>query len=128
MAKTEIIASTEPVMLSTYSSYEPQVGRTMDGLASKAMGTMESCPFNAATDLEYNERPTVYTMEDLGLAKEIGISPVAVSQPFKLFSDRATERFRKAILRPEVRDNYTFSSTLAPCQLRGYATEYADHH
>ena len=62
-------------------------------------------------------------MKDLNLPEQKGISPMAVSQPFQLFSQTAIDRMREEVLSPEVMNNCQFSSSLAACQLRGYANK-----
>ncbi|KAI9821585.1 MAG: hypothetical protein M1832_003259 [Thelocarpon impressellum] len=65
------------------------------------------------------------TMEELGFPKGTGISPVAVSEPFKLFSDEAVAVMRNEILSDQVWDNCRYTSSLAACQLRGFAPKFA---
>lgn len=60
-------------------------------------------------------------MEGLGYDKNAGISPVAVSEAFQLFTPEAIQIMRSEIQKPEVQDKFSFSSNLATCQLRGYA-------
>lgn len=65
--------------------------------------------------------PPVVMMKDIGYAEDVGVSPVAVSQPFQLFSHEAVQQMRREIFKPEVMEHCSFSSNLAACQLRGYA-------
>ncbi|TFK56366.1 hypothetical protein OE88DRAFT_1616414, partial [Heliocybe sulcata] len=81
--------------------------------------------FTPSKHLAYNGAAEVLTMEDLGLPKDSGISPIAVSQPFKLFSEDAVHEMRREIFKPEVMENCKYSSNIAACQLRGYAPKYA---
>ena len=69
------------------------------------------------------ERPRVYTMQELGHARDTGISAVAVSKPFELFTREAIRAMRREALSPAVRGHHSFSSNLAPLQLRGYVPE-----
>ena len=110
-------------MRTVLSSYAMADGAPLDNLALKTVGKMEYCSFDAAADLEYAGTPKVHSMEDLGFSKETGVSSVAVSQPFKLFSNQAIQRFRNEIFSSQVRNNFEFSSNIAPCQLRGYAAK-----
>ncbi|KAK7916817.1 hypothetical protein PG985_010425 [Apiospora marii] len=77
--------------------------------------------FNAGQHLGFKKPPKVYSMKDLGLPENTGISPVAVSEPFPLFTQEAVMRMRKEVLCPEVLQNCKYSSNLAQCQLRGFA-------
>ncbi|KAI1779828.1 hypothetical protein F4818DRAFT_154723 [Hypoxylon cercidicola] len=81
--------------------------------------------FNPAQHLAFKENPKVYTMKDLGLPEDTGISSVAVSEPFPLFTEEAVMRMRQEVLSPEVLANCQYSSNLAQCQLRGFANKYA---
>ncbi|KAI1638427.1 hypothetical protein F4809DRAFT_659781 [Biscogniauxia mediterranea] len=93
------------------------------------MGAQESrldqCEFNPAKHLAFKEMPKVHTMTELGLPEDTGISPVAVSEPFPLFTEETVMRMRQEILSPEVLNNCQYSSSLAQCQLRGFANKYA---
>jgi hypothetical protein len=60
------------------------------------------------------------SMQELGF-EDKGVSPVAVSEPFQLFTPEAVDRMRDEIFC--VPDKYKFSSNIAKSQLRGYAKE-----
>lgn len=62
-------------------------------------------------------------MTELGLGDK-GISPVAVSEPFQLFTADAIKQMRSEVLSKAVFDNCKYSSNLAQCQLRGLAPKY----
>ncbi|KAI8958460.1 hypothetical protein F5Y11DRAFT_359984 [Daldinia sp. FL1419] len=81
--------------------------------------------FNPARHLSFKESPKVYTMKELGFDEDKGVSPVAVSEPFPLFTKEAVMRMRKEVLSDEVLSNCQYSSNLAQCQLRGFANKYA---
>ena len=77
--------------------------------------------FQASRHLNF-EMPEVVMMEDIGYAKDAGVSPVAVSKPFQLFSHAAVQHMRREIF--DVRQNHpehVYQSNIAPCQVRGYA-------
>lgn len=65
-------------------------------------------------------------MKDIGYAEDTGISPVAVSQPFQLFSKDAVEQMRAEILSPHMPEAHAFRSNLAANQLRGYSPKNAE--
>lgn len=79
--------------------------------------------FDPALHLSYKEPSEIIMMRDLGLPEDCGVSPMAVSQPFQLFSQNAVDRMREEILASEVMEKCQFSSNLAACQLRGYANK-----
>ncbi|KAI3328857.1 hypothetical protein HD806DRAFT_480924 [Xylariaceae sp. AK1471] len=80
--------------------------------------------FTPAKHLVFKEIPNVHTMKDLGFPESIGVSPIAVSEPFPLFAEEAVMRMRQEILSPEVFKNCQYSSNLAHCYLRGFANKY----
>lgn len=82
---------------------------------------LETMNFDPKQHLAYEQPKDIIMMEDIGYAKDTGVSPVAVSQPFKLFSDECIQKFRDEVLSEETMRNCTYKSTLAPCQVRGYA-------
>ncbi|KAI5866523.1 hypothetical protein GGS23DRAFT_275268 [Durotheca rogersii] len=87
--------------------------------------SLGSDEFTPSKHLAFKEVPKVYTMSDIGMPEGTGISPVAVSEPFPLFTEEAVMRMRQEVLSPEVLKNCQYSSNLAQCQLRGFANKYA---
>jgi len=77
--------------------------------------------FNPNKHLTYEEPKYIHTMEDIGYSATSGVSPVAVSEPFRLFSEEAVNIMREEILNKEVQENYSYTSDIAPKQIRGYA-------
>lgn len=77
--------------------------------------------FDPLRHLQYEEPSHIHTMEDIGFPSSKGVSPVAVSEPFRLFSEEAVDIMRAEILSQEVQENYSYASDIAPKQLRGYA-------
>lgn len=77
--------------------------------------------FDPKKHLAYAPKPKTIMMRDIGFAEDVGISPVAVSQPFQLFSPEAIQQMRSEIFKKEVMENCSYSSNIAACQLRGYA-------
>ncbi|KAI8635446.1 hypothetical protein F5Y19DRAFT_11746 [Xylariaceae sp. FL1651] len=81
--------------------------------------------FTPEKHLAFKDMPKVYTMKELGIPEDRGVSPIAVSEPFTLFTEEAVRRMRQEVLSPEVMKNCRYSSNLAQCQLRGFANKYA---
>jgi hypothetical protein len=79
--------------------------------------------FDPKKHLVYNAPTNVTMMKDIGYAEDTGISPIAVSEPFQIFSQEAIQQMRAEIFQPEVMENCSFSSTIAARQLRGYASK-----
>ncbi|KAI1452625.1 hypothetical protein F4805DRAFT_470683 [Annulohypoxylon moriforme] len=94
-------------------------------ITAPAVSTIGNDAFDPSRHLAFKETPKVYTMEEIGLPEDTGISQVAVSEPFPLFTEEAVMRMRQEVLSPEVLSNCQYSSNLAQCQLRGFANKYA---
>ena len=78
--------------------------------------------FNPEKHISFKAPSKVHTMADLNLA-DIGVSPVAVSEPFQLFTEEAVERMRAEVFSKNVWEKCQYSSNLAQCQLRGFAAK-----
>lgn len=87
------------------------------------MAMSEKVPFSPEDHLSFISPSKIFTMKDLGIPENIGISPVAVSEPFPLFTPQAVQRMRDEVLSKEVWENCQYSSNLSQCQLRGFAPE-----
>lgn len=101
--------------------YEPDFATSSS--SKQTMASIED--FDASKHLTF-EMPEVIMMEELGYAKDAGVSPVAVSKPFQLFSHEAVQQMRREVF--DVRDNHpqhVYQSNIAPCQVRGYSPKYA---
>jgi hypothetical protein len=114
------VLSSSALSLPPGSKYEPLISN----LPSKAEKKLKNHDaFSPAKHLSFMEPPKVIMMEDIGMSPDKGISPVAVSEPFQLFTEEAIMRMREEVLSKEVFDNCQFSSNLAHCQLRGFANK-----
>jgi hypothetical protein len=76
--------------------------------------------FNPMKHLDYSPPEDIVRMSDIGYPEDRGVSPIAVSQPFRLFSREAVEQMRAEIFHPNVMEKCAFRSNIAACQLRGY--------
>lgn len=79
--------------------------------------------FDSKKHLAYTPPSEILMMKDIGYMEDTGISPVAVSQPFQLFSPDAIQEMRREIFKKEVIENCSYRSNIAACQLRGYAAK-----
>jgi hypothetical protein len=61
-------------------------------------------------------------MKEIGL-EGCGISPIATSEPFQLFSQEAVQQCRAEIFSEPVLDKYQFSSTFTKNMIRGISAE-----
>ncbi|KAF2968757.1 hypothetical protein GQX73_g4836 [Xylaria multiplex] len=108
----------QPVVAQTKPNFTPIISQTHISNDSQDV-------FTPAKHLAFKEMPKVHTMKELGFSEITGVSPVAVSEPFRLFTKEAVMRMRQEVLSPEVFENCQYSSNLAQCYLRGFANKYA---
>ena len=83
---------------------------------------LEKDVFDATKHIDFVPPSRVHTMQDLNFPESAGVSPVAVSEPFHLFTPDAIHQMRAEVLSSKVWDNCQYSSNLAQCQLRGFAS------
>ncbi|KAF1355076.1 hypothetical protein BDV97DRAFT_289886 [Delphinella strobiligena] len=81
--------------------------------------------FDPKRHIQFKPPPEIMMMKDLGYADDTGVSPVAVSQPFQLFSTEAIHQMRTEVMNSKVMEECKYQSNIAACQIRGYAPKYA---
>lgn len=90
--------------------------------AMKGLTSIPPIEFAPEKHIDFKEPSRTYSMSDIKL-KDSPLSSFAVSEPFQLFTSEAVQLMRNEIFKPEVMDNFQYSSNLASCQLRGYAAK-----
>jgi hypothetical protein len=110
---------------SQYTSSIPGHMRSETSIAHGCIASGLGPQFDPDKHMIFKDSPATLSMEDFGLANDVGISPVAATLPFALFSSEAIQIMRSEITKPEVKKGYHFSSDIANSQLRGYAREHA---
>ncbi|KAL8290023.1 hypothetical protein RQP46_002962 [Phenoliferia psychrophenolica] len=80
--------------------------------------------FDPAVHLAYKQPASRVTMAELGLA-DVGISPIAVTAPFPLFTLEGVTELRRNILSDAVIDKFTVSSYLSAFQGREFTKNVA---
>lgn len=96
-------------------SFKPIIENTLPNEKSKSQD------FDPTSHLAFTPPEQVIMMTELGYPSDMGISPVAVSQPFKLFSSEAVQQMRSEIFQSQVIQHCGYQSTIAANQVRGYA-------
>lgn len=79
--------------------------------------------FDPKKHLDFTPPSKIHTMRNIKLPEHTGVSPIAVSEPFQLFTPEAIRRMRSEIMSKDVWDNCQYSSNLSKNQLRGFASE-----
>lgn len=78
--------------------------------------------FNPEKHLNFQKPARIYTMEEIGL-KGQGISPVAASEPFSLFTPEAIRQMRAEIFSDPCLAKCQYASTFAKNMIRGMGRE-----
>ena len=74
--------------------------------------------FDPNKHLNYEPPSRIYTMKEIGLEGQ-GISPNAVSSPFKLFTEDAIKQMRAEIFSEPVLEECQYTSTFVQNTIRG---------
>lgn len=82
---------------------------------------LQHIEFDPKEHITFEQPESILMMKDIGYREDTGVSPVAVSQPFRLFSTECIQKFRDEALSETVMQNCLHKSNLAACQIRGYA-------
>ena len=93
-----------------------------ESLIEATMARTTGMDFHPGKHIDFKPPSKTYSMSDI-LLKKSPISDFAVSEPFQLFTPEAIACMREEIFKPEVMNNFQYSSNLAQCQLRGYAAK-----
>ena len=107
-------------VMSLMTALTPLSQSSNDYVPQQILGTDD---FDPEKHLNYKQPSKIHTMADLNLADGIGVSPVAVSEPFQLFTEEAVGRMRAEVFSKNVWEKCQYSSNLAQCQLRGFAAK-----
>lgn len=83
----------------------------------------QKVPFNAAQHLNFQPPTQILSMKDIGLEGH-GISPNAVSEPFRLFTDEAIKQIRAEVFDEETLKDCQFASDFNKNMVRGMGPRY----
>ncbi|KAK0258453.1 hypothetical protein LTS09_006712 [Friedmanniomyces endolithicus] len=86
---------------------------------------LEHVDFDPRQHLAFEEPQSIVMMRDIGYSEDTGVSPVAVSSPFRMFTPECIQNFRDEVLSNEVLEKCSYRSNIAAFQVRGYAPKYA---
>jgi len=99
---------------------------TFEPLIEQSSGvTLSTDDFDPEKHIDFYPPSKTYSMRDLNLPEDTGVSPFAVSEPFPMFTKEAIHRMRAEVLSKNVWENCRYASNLAHCQLRGFAPKFA---
>lgn len=80
-------------------------------------------PFDPGEHLNVVQPERLYTMEEIGLEGQ-GISPIAASEPFSLFTPEAIQQMRAEIFSDAVLEKCQYSSDFAKNMIRGFGPKF----
>lgn len=75
-------------------------------------------PFDPETHVPFQPPSKIHLMSELGL-EGAGLSPVAISEPFPLFSEEAIKQMRAEIFSEPVLADCQYASTFCTNMIRG---------
>lgn len=75
--------------------------------------------FDPEKHLNFTEPERIYSMKDIG-REGAGISPIALTTPFPLFTQDAIDQMRAELFDPEILENFHVSSDFASNMLKGF--------
>lgn len=101
------------------ANFKPTIQTSM---ASQG-GAHGTIVFDPKVHLNFLQPGKVIMMEDIGYPKNTGISPIAVTEPFSIFTAECVQLFRDEVLSEEVQQHCAVASNIAACQVRGYAAK-----
>jgi hypothetical protein len=104
------------------SSHDTYVGKVVEFADENSWRKSMTTHFKPELHLAFVKPKAVCTMESIGLP-DVGVSSIAVSEPFQLFSQEAVDIMRSEVLADKVEEKHLFSSDIATKQLRGYASK-----
>lgn len=81
--------------------------------------------FDPKRHLEFQAPTRIYTMKEIGLEGQ-GISPIAASEPFPLFTPEAVKQMRSEIFSEPVLRDCQYSSSFAKNMIRGMGRACVD--
>lgn len=81
--------------------------------------------FDPERHLQFQPPTYIYTMKEFGLDGQ-GISPVAASEPFPLFTPEAIKQIRAEMFSEPVLRDCQYSSSFAKNMIRGMGRAYVD--
>lgn len=121
MRLTKLFSSRATAAVQTVPAMPRPMFRPIVENVMPSQGNMTSA-FDPAKHLAFTPPSQIIKMKDLGFSETVGVSPVAVSEPFQMFSSEAIQQMRAEILKPEVMEQCNYRSNIAACQLRGYSS------
>lgn len=83
----------------------------------------EKQAFDAERHLAFEPPARLYTMKEIGLEGQ-GISPIAASEPFSLFTEEATKQIRAEIFSEPVLRDCQYASSFCKHMIRGMGASY----
>ena len=103
--------------------HQPEIPQALFKPVIQKQGTkrkLDDVEFHPDQHLAFEQPKRIITMSEIGYDEGTGVSPVAVSEPFRLFSTEAIQKFRDEALSDEVLSNHMYKSNLGACYLRGF--------
>ncbi|KAI1054219.1 hypothetical protein LB506_010285 [Fusarium annulatum] len=101
--------------------------RPTNKIPQDVIDTAQATPieeFDAQKHVKFEFPKRTYTMKEWGYENQ-GVSPIAASDPFSLFTEAAVKQVRRELLSEEVLRTCQYASTFTKNQIRGYTQKQA---
>ncbi|KAF4448300.1 hypothetical protein F53441_8275 [Fusarium austroafricanum] len=101
--------------------------RPTNKIPQDAINAAQATPieeFDAKKHVNFEVPKKTYTMKEWGYENQ-GVSPIAASDPFPLFTETAVKQVRRELLSEDVLKTCQYASTFTKNQIRGYTKEQA---
>lgn len=100
--------------------------RPTNKIPQDVIDTAQATPieeFDAQKHVNFEFPKRTYTMKEWGYENQ-GVSPIAASDPFSLFTEAAVKQVRRELLSEEVLRTCQYASTFTKNQIRGYTQKF----
>lgn len=111
------IATLPPKVVGPVQNKRTKATKPLPQSMVDAAREVEPVPFDPHRHLNFADPDRVYSMEEIG-REGAGISPVALTTPFRLFTADAINQMRREIFSEEILENHQVSSDFASNMLR----------
>lgn len=109
-----------PVVIGPRQKHRTKATRQLpQSLIETTKNVPKSQRFDPDIHLNFTDPEKIYSMKEIG-REGAGISPVALTTPFSLFTQEAIQQIRAELFTPEILENHHVMSDFASNMLRGY--------
>jgi len=113
------VATVSPKIVGPVQKKRAKATKPLPQILVEEARRVKKVPFDPQKHLHFTEPEKVYNMKEIG-REGAGISPVALTTPFSLFTEDAINQMRAELFSPEILENYHVSSDFVSNMLKGF--------